>query len=146
MTARKTLQPKSRTSLLFSVVMAFCFFAFICYSVCTNQYPIEILYVICINSIISILLYAKDKYAALRGKWRISEKILHLFSLFGGWPGAVLAQLLFNHKTAKPSFRKTFWLTVWASCVFIACSFTSQTTYFLNGLIYDVEHTLIVLN
>jgi uncharacterized membrane protein YsdA (DUF1294 family) len=33
-------------------------------------------------------------------------------SLLGGWPGAVVAQQWFRHKTAKFSFRVAFWCTV----------------------------------
>ncbi|MGL6045682.1 MAG: DUF1294 domain-containing protein, partial [Vogesella sp.] len=33
-------------------------------------------------------------------------------ALLGGWPGAALAQYVFNHKSTKPSFRRLYWLTV----------------------------------
>lgn len=40
----------------------------------------------------------------------------HLLALIGGWPGALLAQRLYHHKTKKPSFRFVFWLTVLGNC------------------------------
>lgn len=58
------------------------------------------------------VLYAGDKRAATRGQWRTPESTLHLFGLAGGWPGALLAQGLLRHKTAKPGFQAVFWLSV----------------------------------
>ncbi|MFN3192602.1 MAG: DUF1294 domain-containing protein [Aureliella sp.] len=36
---------------------------------------------------------------------RIPEKTLHCLSLAGGWPGAVIGQQYFRHKSKKTSFR-----------------------------------------
>jgi uncharacterized membrane protein YsdA (DUF1294 family) len=36
--------------------------------------------------------------------------MLHLLALLGGWPGAVLGQQLFRHKTKKVVFRLVLWL------------------------------------
>ena len=61
---------------------------------------------------ITFLVYALDKSAARRDRWRTRESTLHLLSLIGGWPGALAAQQLLRHKSAKPSFQAMFWLTV----------------------------------
>jgi uncharacterized membrane protein YsdA (DUF1294 family)/cold shock CspA family protein len=63
-------------------------------------------------SILAFLAYAFDKAAAVSGRWRTAEQTLHLFSLAGGWPGALIAQQLLRHKTSKPSFVAAFWFTV----------------------------------
>jgi len=63
-------------------------------------------------SFIAFIAYALDKSAAVSGRWRTSEQTLHLFSLAGGWPGALLAQQLLRHKTSKQSFVYAFWFTV----------------------------------
>jgi uncharacterized membrane protein YsdA (DUF1294 family) len=63
-------------------------------------------------SILSYFYYARDKKAARSGAWRVPENTLHLLSLCGGWPGALLAQQKLRHKTQKTSFRGVFWLTV----------------------------------
>lgn len=63
-------------------------------------------------SLIAFLAYAFDKSAAITGRWRTAESTLHLVALAGGWPGALVAQQTFRHKTTKPSFVATFWVTV----------------------------------
>lgn len=58
------------------------------------------------------LLYAWDKSRAEVRGWRVPENTLHLVALVGGWPGALVAQEQFRHKTRKAGFRVLFWLTV----------------------------------
>lgn len=65
-----------------------------------------------IASCASLVLYAWDKRRAANGGWRVPEKRLHLLSLLGGWPGAMLGQRWMRHKTVKRRFRIVFWLTV----------------------------------
>ena len=67
-------------------------------------FPLAIAYIL--MSVLAIGLYGKDKFAAKRHQWRTSEGSLHIVGLLGGWPGAMLAQGLFHHKTAKRSFRR----------------------------------------
>jgi uncharacterized membrane protein YsdA (DUF1294 family)/cold shock CspA family protein len=72
-------------------------------------------------SVFASLMYAFDKSAAVSKNWRISENTLHLWSLAGGWPGALLAQQLMRHKTSKGSFVAVFWFTVALNiCGFVA--------------------------
>lgn len=56
--------------------------------------------------------YAKDKAAAQSGDWRTPESTLHLLSALGGWVGALVAQTYLRHKSQKPEFRITYYLTV----------------------------------
>lgn len=65
-----------------------------------------------VGSVVCFLAYAFDKSAAVAGRWRTPEKTLLMLGLLGGWPGGLLAQHLLRHKTAKPSFRAAFWVTV----------------------------------
>lgn len=63
-------------------------------------------------SMATFIVYALDKRAAARGEWRVAENTLHLLSLAGGWPGALLAQQTLRHKSTKASFRRVYWATV----------------------------------
>ncbi|GFD94373.1 hypothetical protein KUL156_15780 [Alteromonas sp. KUL156] len=63
-------------------------------------------------SLFAVLIYGIDKSAAKKDMWRISEAKLHLLSLVGGWPGALLAQQIFKHKRNKSSFMKVYWVMV----------------------------------
>ncbi|MEW6646001.1 MAG: DUF1294 domain-containing protein [Pseudomonadota bacterium] len=63
-------------------------------------------------SLVTFLVYARDKAAARRQDRRTPEKYLHLLALLGGWPGAWCAQQWLRHKSTKPSFRRVFWLTL----------------------------------
>lgn len=68
----------------------------------------------------SFAFYGWDKAAARRGGRRTPELTLHLLALAGGWPGALLAQSVFRHKTKKQPFRSIFWCTVVVNCAALA--------------------------
>ena len=63
-------------------------------------------------SVVTLLMYSRDKAAALKDKPRTPENTLHLLALLGGWPGAMVAQQSLRHKSQKRSFRRVYWLTV----------------------------------
>lgn len=65
-----------------------------------------------------VFLYWSDKRKARADTWRTPENVLHAVELAGGWPGALLAQQVFRHKTRKVSFQLVFWLIVLLHQVF----------------------------
>jgi len=65
---------------------------------------------------VSFFAYAIDKKAADSGRWRTRESTLHTFDLLCGWPGGLLAQQAYRHKTRKGSFQAMFWITVALNC------------------------------
>ncbi|WP_235565604.1 DUF1294 domain-containing protein [Microbacterium sp. Root166] len=65
-----------------------------------------------VMSIIAFAAYGLDKSAARRGAQRTSEQALLTMGIACGWPGALIAQQVFRHKTRKRSFRRAFWTTV----------------------------------
>ena len=74
----------------------------------------------------SIVVYAVDKSAARQGRWRASERTLHLLAVIGGWPGALVAQRLFRHKLRKPSFQAAFLITVVLNCALLLWFWSAQ--------------------
>ena len=62
------------------------------------------------------ILYGLDKWAAKREAQRTPEITLQYLALLGGWPGALLAQQVFRHKSRKRSFQIIFWITVVLNC------------------------------
>jgi uncharacterized membrane protein YsdA (DUF1294 family) len=66
--------------------------------------------VVVVMSLVTYVTYGFDKRRAQRGGRRVPENTLHLMALFGGWPGALLGQRSFRHKTQKLVFRAVFWL------------------------------------
>jgi len=69
-------------------------------------------------SLLALFLYWRDKRQARAGGWRTPEKVLHAVELLGGWPGALIAQQVWRHKTRKVSFQLVFWLIVLLHQVF----------------------------
>lgn len=63
-------------------------------------------------SIFTFIIYALDKSAARNQRQRTPESTLHLLSLIGGWPGALIAQQYLRHKSIKQTFLWVFRFTV----------------------------------
>jgi uncharacterized membrane protein YsdA (DUF1294 family) len=60
-------------------------------------------------NVAAFLYYGFDKYRAAGKGWRVPEAVLLGFALACGAPGSFLGQRVFNHKTAKTSFKRAFW-------------------------------------
>lgn len=75
------------------------------------EWPWVVAYLLAVG-VTTFLLYAVDKLAARRGWLRVPEATLHLFTLAGGTPFALVAQRLLRHKTIKGRFRVMFWVVV----------------------------------
>jgi uncharacterized membrane protein YsdA (DUF1294 family)/cold shock CspA family protein len=76
-----------------------------------------------VTSVVCFVVYVVDKSAAVAGRWRVSEGTLIFLGLVGGWPGAIVAQRVFRHKSNKAEFRSAFWGSVLLNVLaFIALS------------------------
>ena len=83
-------------------------------------------------SILTLILYGEDKWAAQSGRRRTPENTLHILSLLGGWPGAAIAQSFMRHKSSKQSFRKVYWLTVCLNLAALVYGLTPEGTPWLE--------------
>lgn len=63
-------------------------------------------------SLVTLCAYYVDKRSARLQQTRLPETTLQMLSLLGGWPGGLLGQQLFKHKTQKKAFQRVFWLCV----------------------------------
>ena len=61
-----------------------------------------------VMSVFLFVLMGLDKSKARRGTWRVPEKTLFLFALFGGAIGGTAGMFLFRHKTRHWYFRLGF--------------------------------------
>lgn len=57
-------------------------------------------------------LYVYDKSAARASRLRVPELLLHLVTLLGGTPAALICQNMLRHKTVKRSFRRWFGIII----------------------------------
>jgi len=73
--------------------------------------PLFIIALYAVASAVTFIAYAIDKSAARKEGWRTAEATLHTMSLFGGWPGALIAQQTLRHKSSKAEFQGAFKFT-----------------------------------
>ena len=94
---------------LFLLLLAFGYVALTVYYQAIQRLPIWFLYLVIASNVISFLCYGLDKLAAVKQWQRTPEKHFYALALLTGWPGSVLGQVMFNHKTTKASFRRWFY-------------------------------------
>lgn len=109
---QRTAQESSTVTILFALL----FLGAVGVSVIVGRLPVAIIIAYTALSLVTFIAYAIDKSAAQRGAWRTSESALHMMSLIGGWPGALISQQTLQHKSKKASFRTVFWATVLMNC------------------------------
>lgn len=83
-------------------------------------------------SLATFIVYYGDRRAALKGAWRVAEATLHGLALACGWPGALLAQALLRHKSAKREFQRLFWASVALNVLGFVLLFTPLLKQFWN--------------
>ena len=78
------------------------------------MFPVIVIYlgIVLEISLVAFVVYGWDKRQAISDGRRVSERTLHLLAFMGGWPGALMGQRHFRHKTKKLSFLILFWFVV----------------------------------
>ena len=120
---------------LFQILFAIGFIVVVYWSVSTHNIPIQILYLYLAASAFTFLVYAKDKRAARRNRWRTPEGTLHTLALIGGWPGALIAQQVLRHKSRKNAFQLMTWMMIVLNCSAFGWLFTGQGAELLRALV-----------
>jgi uncharacterized membrane protein YsdA (DUF1294 family)/cold shock CspA family protein len=115
--------PSDRT---FAWAISLCCFVFLIGAILLGKLPAAILVVYLVVSGVASLFYRHDKIASESGEWRTPEVFLLLLGLLGGWPGALVAQRTFRHKTRKASFAGPFWITVLLNIVALGWLLTPE--------------------
>jgi len=111
----KTLNTSNNTG-SFSIIFTILFILLLAILALVGKLPLVIAVIYVTASMVAFLAYVIDKSAAKNDRWRTRESTLHLFSLIGGWPGALFAQKTLRHKSKKQEFQTTFWLTIIINC------------------------------
>ena len=93
-----------------------------------------------VMSLLTFLIYAWDKRAAQKGNWRTKESTLHLLSLIGGWPGALIAQNRLRHKSKKQPFKTIFWITVFSNNILLVLIYMPDSLLYLQNLLSNIMH------
>ncbi|HAT7686434.1 DUF1294 domain-containing protein [Enterobacter cloacae] len=90
----------------------FCFFLLLSTAIGSifSAWPVAIWFLL-IN-VLTMVIYGADKMAARKGMRRIPEVTLLVFGVVGGWPGAIMGQQIFRHKTQKQPFKTWFLMSM----------------------------------
>jgi len=97
-------------------VVALVIFPVLWWFVKLGKFPALLFWSFAGMSSVAFIMYGLDKWAAKREAQRTPENTLQFCAFLGGWPGALLAQQVFRHKSSKRSFQITFWIMVVLNC------------------------------
>ncbi|MBA3147452.1 DUF1294 domain-containing protein [Salmonella enterica] len=78
-----------------------------------TSHPVMIWFLLA--NVLTLVIYSIDKTAARKTWRRVPESTLLVFGVVGGWPGAIVGQQLFRHKTQKQPFKTYFIISVLVS-------------------------------
>ena len=119
----------------FDTIFIVLFYSFLVMVVLVGRLPLVVLGAYLLASVLAFVAYAIDKSAAKNNRWRTKESTLHLFGIVGGWPGALLAQKKFRHKSKKEEFKTVFWATVIINCFALGWLLTKSGSAFLSSIL-----------
>ena len=121
------------------------FFLFLIIGALRHELPREFPIAYLTSSVVTAVIYRRDKAKAERGEWRTPEATLHLLDLLCGWPGGLVAQQVWRHQTRKLSFQFIFWLgtvmhLVFWGWVFVNLPAESDLGAFIERVLRVLKH------
>jgi uncharacterized membrane protein YsdA (DUF1294 family)/cold shock CspA family protein len=130
--------PRRSGSQSLPVLLTVAFVAALLVGALTGRLPMAVPLLYAIASVIAFVAYWWDKSAARNGQWRTPESTLHVYSLVGGWPGALAAQRLLRHKSSKGEFQSVYWVTVVINCALLAWLVSSDRLRLIEELVRGI--------
>lgn len=115
--------------------IALAFFSLLAIATFLGKAPLLVAVAYLVASLVSYTMYCLDKAAAEKGHRRTPESSLHLMDLLCGWPGGLVAQQQFRHKTAKASFQAAYWVTVVLNLAGVAWLIGSGKSRWLSSIL-----------
>lgn len=110
------------------ILFAGCFLAGLFIGGKFGYWPTFVAGMYALMSTVTLLVYKWDKHLAMhitQASTRVPERSLHILALCCGWPGALLAQQWFRHKSKKRRFIVILWFIIVLNLVL-----------FIAGLLY----------
>ena len=90
----------------------FCYLLLVCAATGSLFTPHPYITWFLLVSVLTLVIYGMDKMAARKAWRRVPESTLLVFGFVGGWPGAIVGQQIFRHKTQKQPFKTYFIISV----------------------------------
>lgn len=109
--------PNHCYDIIICILTAFCYLLLISAAVGSifTSHPVAMWFLLA--NVLTLAIYGVDKTAARKTWRRVPESTLLVFGVVGGWPGAIVGQQLFRHKTQKQPFKTYFIVSVIVSIV-----------------------------
>jgi uncharacterized membrane protein YsdA (DUF1294 family)/cold shock CspA family protein len=120
-------------------VAAILVFLVLWWLVTLSKFPLLLFWAFAGISSVAFIMYGLDKRAAQSEAQRIPESTLQFCALLGGWPGALLAQQVFRHKSSKRSFQVKFWFIVVLNCCAIWFLISPTGAAFIRKLLESLR-------
>lgn len=80
-------------------------------------------------NVLTLVIYGVDKMAARKAWRRVPESTLLIFGFVGGWPGAIVGQQVFRHKTQKQPFKTYFIISVILNIAVLVAAYWLYTSW-----------------
>lgn len=111
------------------------FFALLLLSLLAGSFTLTVPLFYLEASLFTYWLYQIDKKLAVSGQSsRLPEESLQMFSLIGGWPGALVAQKRLHHKVHKMPFQREFRFVIYGNSCFLLWLLSDSGAKFLHNI------------